>query len=98
MFVCKLCGLTVPSIPDDAIQCGKLYRFTNGDYHLLRKKVPRTGPRPRKSTNPDREAPMEQPTASTPPVMGTHAYEIPAPILPVGETVMEKAFRLVKTT
>jgi hypothetical protein len=96
MIVCRLCGLTIEAIPDDAIQVGKLYRFSNGEYHYLRKKPePRTGPRPRKSTK-DREAPMEQPTASTP-VTGTHAYEVPAPILPMGETAMERAFRLVKT-
>jgi hypothetical protein len=98
MMICRLCGLTIEAIPDDAVLIGKLYRFTNGEYHLLRKKLaPRTGPRPRKNYNPDRDAPMEEPTQSTPPVMGTHAYEVP-PILPVSETAMERAFRLVKTT
>ena len=90
MLICKLCGLTV------------------GEYHLLRKVLaPRTRLRPRKR-HPDQEAPPGPLTNATPPfipppVMGTHAYEIPehTPTSPVeapeGETLMERAFRLVKT-
>jgi hypothetical protein len=77
-YLCRLCGLTIEAIPDDAIQCGKLYRFSTGEYHDLRKKLaPRAGPRPRKSkTNPDREAP--QPTGTTPSTpRGTHAHQVP---------------------
>ena len=102
MFVCRLCGLTLDKIPDDAIQAGRLYRFTNGEYHDLRKKLePRSGPRPRKNANPDREAS---------PIMGRGAHNVPAaqekmpePILegpavqdeaPVGETALGRAFRL----
>jgi hypothetical protein len=81
MICCRLCGLTFDKIPDDAIQCGKLYRFTNGQYHDIRKMLaPRTGPRPRKR-NPDQGAPTQQPgtTPSTPPAMGKNARELPAP-------------------
>jgi hypothetical protein len=102
MFTCRLCGLTVNEIPEDAIQIGKLYRFVDGSFHFLRKKLePRTGPRPRKSTNPCSEAPP----------MGTNAREVPDPptkqkkertekkeIQPVPtETLMERAFRLART-
>jgi hypothetical protein len=89
MMVCRLCGLTLDEIPEDAIQCGKLYRFVNGEYHYLRKKLaPRTGPRPRKNRNPDQEAPQEPvgtelsgtTVPSTPPAMGSNAREVPAPV------------------
>ena len=80
MFACRLCQLTVDEIPDDAIQCGKLYRFSTGEYHDLRKKMePRKGPRPRK-INPDRESPQEPITVPfTSPVMGTNARDVPDP-------------------
>jgi hypothetical protein len=106
-FLCKLCGLTLDEIPDDVILIGKLHRFPNGEFHLLRKVLaPRTGPRPRKSTNPDREAPAPSTTQST---VGRHA-EVPRPPektpehepepvqdeAPVGETVLGRAFRLSK--
>jgi hypothetical protein len=38
MIVCRLCGLTLDKIPDDAIQAGKLHRFADGEYHYLRMK------------------------------------------------------------
>jgi hypothetical protein len=75
MFMCRLCGLTLDKIPDDAIQCGKLYRFTTGEFHDLRKKLePRSGPRPRRRINPDREAPPLEPTLTS---RGTHAHQVP---------------------
>jgi hypothetical protein len=56
MFACRLCGLQTETIPDDAVLIGKLHRFSNGDYHLFRKK-----PEPRTKAgvprNPNREAP-----------------------------------------
>jgi hypothetical protein len=58
MIVCRLCGLTLDAIPEDAVLIGKLHRFVDGSFHFLRKKLaPRTGPRPRKNRNPDQEAP-----------------------------------------
>jgi hypothetical protein len=111
MFTCKLCGLTIDAIPEDAVLIGKLYRFMDGSFHFLRKVLaPRTGLRPRKR-HPDQEAP--EPTPSTPVPRGVHAYEMPPlektpeqPILeperateddaPVGETPMSRAFRLAK--
>jgi hypothetical protein len=73
------------AIPEDAIQVGKLYKFNNGEHHFLRKKLaPRTGPRPRKNTNPD-EAPLEPgnsqliaPSTAPSPVMGRGAHNVPA--------------------
>ena len=57
MFACKLCGLQIEEIPADAILVGRLYRFTNGEYHFLRKVLaPRTALRPRRR-HPDQEAP-----------------------------------------
>jgi len=54
MLVCGICGLTIEKIPDDAVQIGKVYRFSNGEFHFLRKKhSPRTTT-PKK--NLDREA------------------------------------------
>jgi hypothetical protein len=109
MMICRLCGLTIDKIPDDAIQCGKLYRFTNGEYHYLRKKPePRIGPRPRKHRNPDQQAPQEPITVPpAPPIMGRGAHNVPAAPLEKtvepervpaeevpGETTMEKAFRV----
>jgi hypothetical protein len=111
MMICRLCGLTVNDIPENAIQIGKLYRFVDGSFHFLRKKMePRTGPRPRKH-RPD-EVPQESTTVpSTPPIMGRGAHNVPAapekteqPIEPEpptvdevpGETAMSRAFRLSK--
>jgi hypothetical protein len=108
MYICRLCQLTVDEIPPDAIQCGKLYRFTTGEYHDMRKKLePRSGLRPRRKTNPDRESPPTNPAA--PPLMGTTAREVPEhvePVVvetpeavneaPVGETILARAFRLSK--
>lgn len=100
MFTCKLCGLTVDAIPEDAIQCGRLHRFTTGEYHLLRKLVPRTGPRPRKRT-PDRESPTGT-TPSTPvlnpesefkPVMGLGARNV-LEYVPVIEAVTPPAIEV----
>jgi hypothetical protein len=98
MLVCKLCGLHIETIPDDAVLIGKLQRFSNGEFHFLRKKMePRNAPRPRKS-NPDREAPVP------PPII---AREVPPPspekkieekeiteVFVPNETSMERAFRL----
>jgi hypothetical protein len=101
MLVCRLCGLHVESIPVDAVLIGKLQRFSNGEFHFLRKKMePRTGPRPRKS-NPDRQAP------APPPIIAHEVLPPPPPkkepektetkemevFLP-NETSMERAFRL----
>jgi hypothetical protein len=99
MFLCRLCGLSIEAIPDDAVQVGKLQRFNDGEFHLLRKKLePRTGRRPRKN-EPDREAPA--------PII--NASEVPAPqkeptkervkkketaVFMPNETAMERAFRL----
>jgi hypothetical protein len=92
MIVCRLCGLTLEAIPADAVLIGKLYRFVDGSYHFLRKKLaPRTGPRPRKSTNPDREAPV---IACEP-----KSEEVPTPevtLIPANENAMQRAFRLKK--
>jgi hypothetical protein len=91
MLVCKLCGLHIEAIPDDAALIGKLQRFSNGEFHFLRKKMePRNAPRPRKS-NPDREAP--EPVVLPSPVkkesqMETEETEV------LNETAMERAFRL----
>jgi hypothetical protein len=100
-FKCSLCSLIVEEIPDDAVLIGRLHRFDDGSFHLLRKQMPpRTGPRPRKR-NPDQQAPPETP----PPVMGHGAANVPEyvePIVvepeeevPVGESAMQKAFRLL---
>jgi hypothetical protein len=58
MYVCYLCTFTTDEIPDDAIQIGKLYRFSDGTFHWLRKKyAARTKPRPPgRRINPDHEA------------------------------------------
>jgi hypothetical protein len=111
MFLCRLCGLTVEEIPEDAIQCGKLYRFTNGEYHSLRKQLaPRTGPRPRKNRNPDQEARMGMDaleTKTNEALIGTNGETkseaptmevtlIPANVIPANETAMARAFRLKK--
>jgi hypothetical protein len=110
MFTCKLCGLTVEAIPEDSILVGKLTRFVDGSFHLLRKKLePRTGPRPRKR-HPDQEAetPVLKPDLSEfRPVMGRGAHNVPeyvepvvppaeVPEVPVGETALARAFRLKK--
>jgi hypothetical protein len=106
-FRCRLCGLTLDEIPDDAIQIGKIYRFMNGEHHDLRKQLePRTGPRPRRKINPDRESPA---SSEPPPVMGRTAREVPEYVepsipvveenvneVPAGETAMSRAFRLKK--
>jgi hypothetical protein len=109
MLKCKLCGIQIEVIPHDAILVGKLHRFVDGSFHLLRKLVPRSGPRPRKhKTNPDQEAPLlmepTNPTPLTP--RGLHASDVPehvpAPVetpedaVPVGESLMARAFRLKK--
>jgi hypothetical protein len=106
MMICRLCGLTIDKIPDDAIQAGKLYRFSTGEYHYLRKKPePRIGARPRKANLCSESLPLESTTPSTP-VMGTKARDIPEHVEPippavevdetlVGETVLGRAFRLL---
>jgi hypothetical protein len=99
VFACRLCKLILEEIPADAIQCGKLYRFTNGDYHDLRKKLaPRTGPRPRKR-NPDQEAPTiacEQSEEIPTPEFTEVPVPVVTPIVPANETAMQRAFRLKK--
>jgi hypothetical protein len=58
MFACRLCGLTIEQIPDDAIQIGKLHKFIDGTFHWLRKKyAQRTEPcRQKHQTNSEHEA------------------------------------------
>lgn len=97
MLVCKLCSLHIEAIPDDAILVGKLQRFSNGEFHFLRKKLePRTGPRPRKS-NPDREAPAP-PTIITreapPPQNKEPETEKETEVFIPNESAIQRAFRL----
>jgi hypothetical protein len=105
MFACRLCGLTLDKIPDDAIQTGKIYRFSNGEYHDLRKKLARrTGPRPRKSTNTDHEVPTGTNGEPKSEEVPTQEFtEVPTPVVtiipvnvPANETAMQRAFRLKK--
>jgi hypothetical protein len=105
MLICSLCGLHVETIPKDAVLIGKLQRFSNGEFHLLRKKLePRTGPRPRKK-KPDREGPV------LPPIIIPCQVDAPAPPKKpkekaekrnievfLNETSMERAFRLAAMT
>jgi hypothetical protein len=109
MIVCRLCGLTIEAIPEDAVLIGRLHRFADGSFHFLRKKLePRTGPRPRKKTgtNPDHEPPISNVCEQREEVLTPEfASEVPTPvatpIIPANailtnETAMERAFRLKK--
>jgi hypothetical protein len=57
MYACRLCGLTVEEIPVDAVLIGKLYKFSDGSFHFLRKKRVPGVPMRKHRKNPDREAP-----------------------------------------
>lgn len=41
MYICSLCGLELEKIPTDAVRIGNVYRFRDGSFHFLRKKVER---------------------------------------------------------
>jgi hypothetical protein len=108
MLACRLCGLTIEAIPDDAVLIGKLQRFSNGEFHLLRKEMePRTGPRPRKNKPREVEvappptiprevsppAPKEEPKME-PKKEPNEPKIVKEPEVVPNETSMERAFRL----
>lgn len=41
MYICSLCEVELEQIPLDAIRIGNVYRFTDGSFHFLRKKIER---------------------------------------------------------
>jgi hypothetical protein len=99
MIVCRLCGLTIEAIPEDAILVGKLYRFTNGEHHSLRKMLaPRTGPRRRKNNrNPDQEVPIIDAEPKNEDQTITCEVPVIIPVnIPKNENAMQRAFRLKK--
>jgi hypothetical protein len=101
MFACKLCGLTIGAIPADSIQVGKLYRFADGSFHSLRKKLaPRTCLRPRKNkSNSDHEPPSnvrEPKSEEVPTLESTALAPHVTPVIPANESTIQRAFRLKK--
>jgi hypothetical protein len=92
MFECRLCGLQIEAIPDDAIQIGNVYRFSKGEFHFLRKKLaPRTGPRFRRNklSAASNVTPIAEATLEV-------ALMVPATVVPANESTIQRAFRLRK--
>jgi hypothetical protein len=54
MFICSICGLEIVTIPTDAVRIGNTYKFADGSFHFLRKKIER------QPTNDPQKVPMEK--------------------------------------